>query len=392
MGRHAGLAISWIDGLEQSEAPQFIDTVGAGLGAVVAAAATWALLTHRTRAPAHVGMPAIAVGALTVVAMLQGATHVHSHDDADDATHGHPTPVVAAGGQHDHADDDTAGTGHPHSDHSTDTTQPGTDAARRDADSEGSAAAWPRPWDPTAPIDFSGVPGVTAEQEARAEALVAHTLEVLPQFTDPSTLEVLGYHSVGDAATGFEHYINLAYAFDDAFLDPAKPESLVYRVDGDRRTLASAMYTADQMAIDDPELIGYGGLLMQWHVHNNLCWASKDDGAPYVVALTDDHGGTCPSGTVHAGGDIPMVHVWITRHDCGPFAALEGDGAGQADAAPGERVDQCGDAPVTHHHEPAPAAPTAPSDPQRDDVAAPNPRRHTAHPVERRFCVCGAVD
>ena len=26
---------------------------------------------------------------------------------------------------------------------------------------------------------------------------------------------------------------------------------------------------------------------------------------------------------------MPMIHVWITPHRCGPFAALEGVGGGQ---------------------------------------------------------------
>ena len=45
-------------------------------------------------------------------------------------------------------------------------------------------AMWPRPWDPAAPIDFSGVPGVTPEQQARAEQLVRDTLRDLPAFAD----------------------------------------------------------------------------------------------------------------------------------------------------------------------------------------------------------------
>jgi hypothetical protein len=31
---------------------------------------------------------------------------------------------------------------------------------------------------------------------------------------------------------------------------------------------------------------------------------------------------------------VPLIHVWIVPHACGPFAALEGVGAGQI--APGE--------------------------------------------------------
>jgi hypothetical protein len=36
-----------------------------------------------------------------------------------------------------------------------------------------------------------------------------------------------------------------------------------------------------------------------------------------------------------------MVHVWITPHECGPFAAIEGVAAGTADASDAERVDLC---------------------------------------------------
>ena len=98
--------ISWIEGLEQSEAPQFADTACAALGAVAAAAAVVALARGQTRPTAsHLGVPAVAVGALTVVAMMYGGTHVHSHDD------GHATS--AAGAEHTHGDEATA-EGHAH--------------------------------------------------------------------------------------------------------------------------------------------------------------------------------------------------------------------------------------------------------------------------------------
>ena len=148
----------------------------------------------------------------------------------------------------------------------------------------------------------------------------------------------LGFQSIGDAATGYEHYINYSYIGDDKFLDPTAPESLVYRVDGDQRTLVSAMYIANGVAIDDPSIVGYGGPLMQWHVHLDLCWTGGSDG-PKVVGVRDADG-NCPPGSVNAGGGNPMVHVWIAPNPCGPFAALEGHGAGQTtdDAT---RTDQC---------------------------------------------------
>jgi hypothetical protein len=293
------VGISWVQGLGGSERPQFADTVCAALGAIALVLAVVVLLRGAREAP-RVGLvvPGALVGVASLAAMLTGATHVHSHDVA-----GH----VHAEAGHVHAVD---------------------------------TSTWPRPFDPTQPIDFGGVPGVTPEQQARAETLVASTLQDLPQFADVTKIGALGFTSIGDAASGFEHYINSAYIRDDAFLDPNKPESLVYQVDGDKRTLVAAMFAASGMSLTDPKLVGWGGPLMQWHVHEDLCWSL----AQIVVGVTDA-AGKCPAGSINAGGDIPMVHVWITPNECGPFAALEGREAGQV-AGDGPRVDQC----AAHHH------------------------------------------
>ena len=64
---------------------------------------------------------------------------------------------------------------------------------------------------------------------------------------------------------------------------------------------------------------------MQWHVHDNLCY-TDDPEAPQVRGITQP-GGTCRAPLVRHP-ERPMIHVWITPHPCGPFAALEGVGAG----------------------------------------------------------------
>ncbi|MGZ4766012.1 MAG: hypothetical protein ACXVH5_08155, partial [Ilumatobacteraceae bacterium] len=56
--------------------------------------------------------------------------------------------------------------------------------------------------------------------------------------------------------------------------------------------------------------------------------------------------GHCANG-INTGGQNPMVHVWITPHPCGVFAALEGVGAGQAAVPDSQRVDLCNQ-PHTH--------------------------------------------
>jgi hypothetical protein len=208
-------------------------------------------------------------------------------------------------------------------------------------------AQWPRAYDPASGIDISGVPGVSVDQELRARDLIEQSLKLLPQWADTTTAISGGWNSIGDASTGFEHYINRRLIEDDKFLDPSAPESLVYKVDGDKRTLVSAMFIAKTgVAIDDPELLDFAGNLMQWHMHDNLCWTRNAAGMAVIGGVTDANG-NCPPGSVRAGAGNAMVHVWIAPHPCGPFAALEGTGAGRADVSDAERVDMCNE---SHAH------------------------------------------
>ena len=72
--------ISWIDGLEVREAPQFADTVCALLAATAVGCALGATMIGKRRAATpHLSFPAFLVAALTIPAMLSGGTHVHSH-------------------------------------------------------------------------------------------------------------------------------------------------------------------------------------------------------------------------------------------------------------------------------------------------------------------------
>ena len=307
--------ISWIDGLEAAEDPEFTDTACAVLGAIAAVAAVVAFVRGRTKvSTVRLGFPAFAVGAVTLAAMLVGANHSHSHDEQEAVASGAGAPIAADGHAHGHEEEATAsGAGHPSLRRSPWTGR-GRSTRRCRSTSAVSRASPP-----------SRNCGRLPSSGARCEEL--------PAFADVESLDELGYRSIGDARTGYEHYINYSLINDDVSLDPTQPESLVFRVDGDERTLVSAMFIVGQRPIDDPELVDYGGRLMQWHVHENLCWRGGDNG-PQVAGVTDADG-NCPAGTVRGGGDNPMVHVWIAAHECGPFAALEGHGAGQAAAAEG---------------------------------------------------------
>jgi hypothetical protein len=279
--------ISFVAGLEEAESAQFADSVAAALGIV---AVVGALVALGAKAPAIgrprpwlAGVAAVASLGLAVPAMVQTGGHSHAggHDE------------MAAGGAHDH----------------------GTPSARPAV-----------PYMGTKPVDLGGVPGVTADEQARAEALVEETIDVLPQFADVDSLDEKGYFSIGDAASGDEHFINWNLINDDVLIDPNQPESLVFepQPDGSKKLVAAMFMMPDGSKLEDAPDIG--GPLTQFHIHDDLCF-NNDPVAARLVSITRV-GGPCPAGTSKFD-PAPMIHVWITPHPCGPFAALEGIGGGQ---------------------------------------------------------------
>jgi hypothetical protein len=291
--------ISFIDGLDVSEGVQFADTTAMVLASIAVVAAVIALFWHSPQSWYGSWMftaTAVVVAVITGFAMVSAGSHNHAHGAADGS-----------------------GTdGHSHS-ASESTTGDGSNGGH----SHGGVVP-PKEYDPNKPIDLGGVPGVTPQEQARAENLIALTLMRLPQWSDPAYAESKGFHSIGDGFTGDEHFINTAFFDDGRILDPDHPESLVYNTRSGKRVLESAMFMmapGDTFA-DVPDI---GGPLTQWHIHNNLCFTT--DGR--VAGLTNSEGG-CTAPLVK-GPETPMIHVWIRKHPCGPFAALEGVGAGQVE-------------------------------------------------------------
>jgi hypothetical protein len=267
--------IGFINGLDDKEPIGLADGLCALLAAVTMAASALALLGRR------VLLPRTAVAIASAVMLVAAA----------------PATVAALNHEHTHA--------------------------------EAAAAVPPHPYDPSLPIDLSGVPGVTAQEQARAENLLAATVLLLPQWADPTYDEAHGFYSIGDGRTGTEHYVNLTYINDNVMLDPDKPESLVFDTTVTPKRLVAAMYmgTPGMTLAQVPDV---GGPLTQWHIHNNLCF--NGDGRIAGLVQPD---GSCPRPLVK-GPETPMIHVWIVPHRCGPFAALEGNGGGQV--APGQAV------------------------------------------------------
>ena len=356
--------ISFISGLEIAEKPQPADTLGALLAAAAIGASLWAW--HRRDVPAKETQHLNAVylcSAITLCALWSVTGHVHAH--VQDVALTDSGLIVTADGVIVSpstiapveistststvpallSTTDSVATkkktviASPSTVANTTTTTVNHSHALTTAQALAAASGWPRPYDPAYPIDFSGIGGVTAEQAARATALIQSAQRDLPKYAKVSDAEKNGYVSIGDGVTGFEHYMKYSLLNDGRVLDTTAPESLVYEVKGTVKTLVSAMFIANPgTLLTDTTLVNYAGGLMQWHVHSNLCWITVN-GVPKVVGVTNA-AGACSLGTLQPTG-APMVHVWISSHVCGPFAALEGNAAGVAAASDEERVDLC---------------------------------------------------
>lgn len=283
--------ISFLSGFEDVEEVGFTDAVTTALEvALVLGAAILVVAGGRWRSPARWLRPA-SVGIVGVAVALVGVPAVASAGSHGGAAAG----TGAAAGHHGGAPQSAAGGG----------------GAGHHAAADPSTA--------------------TPEQRAAADALLADTRAGLWQWTDDKKVYDAGFRSINDGATGYEHLVNWDWINDDAVLDPDKPESLVYRVaDDGKKYLEAAMYMAPA-GTPDAEVPDVGGPITQWHIHNDLCYSPVRmvDGAPQrvVVGLTSGPG-QCSRGE-YLSPQAPMLHVWTVERECGPFASLEGIGAGQ---------------------------------------------------------------
>jgi hypothetical protein len=287
--RTVGLPI--VDSLKDVEAVGLQDSVAALLGALAALGAVACLLPDVVRRSFGAAWVVAGTGAALLLAVPAMAAD-HAHGSASHA-HGHGEGEEAATEAHAHGEGDAAAGTHDHDDAS-----------------------------PAVSLDDERL---TAEQRATAEDLIDATTTGMTSFADVAGVEAAGYVSIGDAITGFEHFINWDYMDDGRELDAEAIESVVFEVtdDGGREPV-SAMYILDEgRTMDDvPEVAGE---LTVWHDHQNLCW---DESGTRVVGLLVRE-------QCRPGGELwvtpPMLHVWMTENPCGPFAGLEGHGGGGDD-------------------------------------------------------------
>ena len=147
-------------------------------------------------------------------------------------------------------------------------------------------------------------------QRQAADALAGATAQAVARYADLDAALADGYRS-GLRMQGTDvHLENKANSSDGRTLDPARPEMLVYAVDGGRATLLGVVYVMEVAGRPGPTP---GGPITRWHAHN-LCLSAVPPG----LGIVSPYGG-CPALSVSVTSP-EMMHVWVVDNPAGPFA------------------------------------------------------------------------
>lgn len=129
-----------------------------------------------------------------------------------------------------------------------------------------------------------------------------------------------------DPSPSIEHLINPAHLEDDVVLDPHRPESLVFRITPEGKTLIGIMYMTKR-GDHGPQV---GGILTRWHYHPTVLFCMDSVGVPRTPLLD----GQCGPGHFR-GPSSEMLHVWLVDNPGGVFAHMMSAAGG---AVPAEHV------------------------------------------------------
>ncbi len=153
----------------------------------------------------------------------------------------------------------------------------------------------------------------TSEQQAGAAKLLEDVKAGIARFASAQAAFSEGYRQTTPyrfGQWGPAHFNNREYSRDGKFLDPERPEALVYmKMQDGRSVLIGVMFLAPKGQGPRP-----GGPITDWHVHDNLCITST--GAADVAMAP----GQCPPGSFFVGEAVEMMHVWLFENPDGPFA------------------------------------------------------------------------
>jgi hypothetical protein len=146
----------------------------------------------------------------------------------------------------------------------------------------------------------------TQAQKEAAWDLIVKTRRAVGNIS-VATLMARGYFTIGDAATGTNHYVNRPYHYDQYNLDPNHVEAFAVR--GGRVVAAMYILSNGMTAKDVPDIAGNW---TQWHDHT-LPFRSNN---PTV-------NGYYQLGGAYMRQTAPMLHVWLVPNSDGPFAGTD---------------------------------------------------------------------
>ena len=156
----------------------------------------------------------------------------------------------------------------------------------------------------------------TIEEQAAASDFLLAARNALARYADPAVAKADGYKVDGLAGIDF-HASNPAHEHDDRAFDPARPESLVYAVAPNGRTvLMGAVFQMPNLGQPGPTI---GGPLTAWHGHQDICISLTPPGLSGLLSPL----GTCPVGSILLPRTAEMIHIWLVPGAPEPFGDLD---------------------------------------------------------------------
>lgn len=155
----------------------------------------------------------------------------------------------------------------------------------------------------------------TPAQRAAATRLLERARTATGRWRDVKAAKAGGFdthlakRAPGDDAVGYLHAEQRRFSADRRFLDPRRPEALIYATEPGRKpVLIGAMFSVPR-GVGGPTPAGPIG---RWHSHL-VCMRGHDRG------LAPLSGGGCPSGSKLTQGS-EMLHLWFTSDLRSAFA------------------------------------------------------------------------
>jgi hypothetical protein len=148
----------------------------------------------------------------------------------------------------------------------------------------------------------------TAAQRRAARDLLATIRAAASRWQDPRQAARAGFDTreakrrAGDTTVHYLHAEHRRFSHDGRYLDPQRPESLIYaNAPGRPLQLVGVMFSMPR-GLHGPTP---GGAIARWHSHL-VCVAGDKRG------LKPSPNGSCPRGSKRRQGS-EMMHVWLTR-------------------------------------------------------------------------------